>query len=64
MIAGRIVQLGESKGRMYSGLSYEARLKAYWHLNQRAWLASGRALPVPQPRADWPGAVFEVQGNG
>lgn len=62
-IPGRIVQLGAAKGRMYSGLSYEARLIAYWQLIERAWVASGRAMPSPRPRGDLPGEVFEVERN-
>lgn len=48
---------------MYSGLSYEARLIAYWQLIERAWIASGRAMPSPRSRADLPGEVFEVERN-
>lgn len=62
-IPGRIVQLGASKGCMYSGLAYEARLIAYWQLIERAWVASGRQMPSPRPRADLPGEVFEVERN-
>jgi hypothetical protein len=59
-VPGRIVRLGESKGRMYSGLSYEERLAAYWTLIQRAWIASGRSMPAAVPRGELPGEVFRL----
>ena len=59
-LPGRIVRLGEPKGCMYSGMSYEERLAAYWALIQRAWLASGRHMPAPTPRGDLPGEVFRL----
>lgn len=48
---------------MYAGLSHEERLIAYRNLNERAWTASGRAMPAPCPRAELPGEVFEVVRN-
>ena len=57
---GRIVRLGESKGCMYAGLSYEERLTVYWTLVQRAWIASGRPMPADTARADLPGEVFQL----
>lgn len=63
MVPGRIVQLGTSKGRMYAGLSHEERLIAYRNLIERAWTASGRAMPAPCSRAELPGEVFEVVTN-
>jgi len=57
---GRIVRLGTLKGCMYADLSYEERLIAYRQLIERAWVASGHAMPPPRPRAELPGEVFEV----
>jgi hypothetical protein len=57
------VRLGKSKGCLYAGLSYEERLSAYWQLIERAWTASGRAMPAPRARAELPGEVFEVASN-
>ena len=48
---------------MYSGLSYEERLAAYWTLIQRAWLASGHSMPAALPRGDLPGEVFRLTCN-
>lgn len=48
---------------MYAGLSYEERLAAYWKLIERAWTASGRAMPASRPRAELPGEVFEIATN-
>jgi len=49
---------------MYASLTPEQRLAALAALNERAWRASGRAMPDPLPRAQWPGEVFEIVRRG
>jgi hypothetical protein len=59
-IPGQVVQLGEPKGVLYAGLSYEERIAALWQLSRRAWIAAGRVMPSPSMRADLPGEVFLI----
>jgi hypothetical protein len=60
-LPGQVVQLGEGKGIMYSGLSYEERMVALWRVSQRAWIAAGRVMPSASARADLPGEVFQLE---
>jgi hypothetical protein len=59
-LPGQIVRLAAAKGCMYAELSFDERLAAYWKLIQRAWIASGRPMPAPRPRAELPGEIFQI----
>jgi hypothetical protein len=63
--SGEVVRLGEStKSALYSELTRNERLAAYAKLNERAWIASGRQMPAPLPRREWPGEVYRLGERG
>lgn len=59
-----VVERGQPKRGLYSELSPAERLAALIELNERAWLAGGRALPLPLSRAEWPCEIFECGRRG
>ena len=56
---GEVVPVGTPKAP-HASTSPEERLAALVELNWRAWIATGRSLPAPEPRGSWPGEVFDL----
>jgi len=56
---GGIVRLGDARPDLYGDLTHAECLAELLSLSERAWLAAGRKPPVPSPRSEWPGEVFE-----
>lgn len=59
----RVVELGEKKELLYSGVSMHERLAAFAALNERVWASHGRTV-ANDGRDEWPGEVFEIDVHG
>lgn len=56
---GSVVEPGQKKGRLYSGLPLSERLTAFTALNERVWGLQSRAI-ADRKRQMWPSEVFEI----
>lgn len=59
-----VTSLAAPKRGLYATLTPTERIRALVVLNERVWRATGRAMPEPLPRADWPSEIIKSSGRG
>ena len=59
--AAEVVPAGAPKRPLHADSSPEERIAAMLRLSDAAWKASGRPMPEPIPRSQWPSEVFLIR---